>query len=86
MLLKIKGYELEIIQGKFVCFSRDNGETTHFSEWSYLGPMLQEKFSAVREELSEMMEKFINSKDKAAVEAISEEYRKDQPDCGVAKT
>jgi len=86
MLLKIRGYELEILQGKFVCLGQNDGETSHFSEWKYLDAKLQEKFKAIREELMEVMEKFINSEDKAFFEAISEEYKKDQPDCGVQKT
>ncbi len=86
MLLKIRGYELEIVRGKFVCFSRDDGETTYFSEWNNLDPKLQEKFRTVREELSEMMEDFISSNDRAAFEAISEEYKKDQPAFDDTKT
>ena len=81
MLLKIKGYELEILQGKFVCLGQNNGETSHFSEWKYLDPKLQEEFKAIREELVEVIEKFINSEDKTSFETISEEYKKDQPDC-----
>ena len=48
MLLKIRGYELEILQGKFVCLGQNDGETSHFSEWKYLDPRLQEKFQAIR--------------------------------------
>jgi len=80
MFLKVGGNELEIHQGKFVCFGQNNAETNHFSEWKYLDSKLQEKFKAIREELLEIMEKFINSEDKAAFEAVSEEYKKDQPD------
>ena len=86
MLLKVRGYELEILQGKFVCFVQNDGETSHFSEWKYLDPKLQEKFKAIREELLEVIETFIKSEGKAAFEAISEEYKKDQFDCGVPKT
>ncbi len=86
MLLKIRGYELEILQGKFVCLGRNDGETSHFSEWKYLDPKLQERFKAIREELVGLMGKFIDSEDKASFEAISEEYKKDQPDCSVEKT
>jgi hypothetical protein len=86
MLLKVKGYELEIVQGKFVCLGRNDGETSHFGDWKYLDRKLQEKFKAIREELVEVIEKFMNSEDKAAFEAISEEYRKNQPVCGVQKT
>jgi hypothetical protein len=80
MLLKIKGYELEILQEKFVCLGQNNGETSHFSGWKYLDPKLQEKFKAIREELVEVIEKFINSEDKASFEAISEKYKGNQPD------
>ncbi len=85
MLLKIRGYELEIVQGKFVCLGQNNGEISHFGEWKYLEPQLQEKFEAVREELLEVMKDFINSKEMAVFEAISEEYKKDQLDCGSKK-
>ncbi|MGC9965731.1 MAG: hypothetical protein ABSE08_10020 [Syntrophobacteraceae bacterium] len=84
MLLKIGGCELEIIRGKFVCFSRNNGETSYFSNWRDLDRELQEKFEAMREELSEVMQTFANSKHNALFEAISEEYKKkDQPECSV---
>ena len=86
MLLKVKGYELEVLQGKFVCLGQNDEETSHFSEWKYLDPKLQEKFKAIREELVQVIEKFINSEDRTAFEAISEEYKKDQPDCGIQKT
>ena len=86
MFLRISGYELEILQEKFVCLSRKDGETTHFSEWRDLDPKLQEKFKAIREELLEVVENFINSEDKTAFEAASEEYKKDQPHCGIHKT
>jgi hypothetical protein len=86
MLLKIRGYELEILQGKFVCLGQNDEETSHFSEWKHLDPKLQEKFEAIREEIMEVMGKFINSEDKVSFEAISEEYKKDRPDCGVRKT
>ncbi len=86
MLLQIKGYELEIIQGKFVCFARNNGEKSYFSEWQYLDRELREKFEAIREQLSKVMENFVNSKENITFEAISEEYEKqDQPLCGVKK-
>jgi hypothetical protein len=85
MLLNIKGYELEIVQGKFVCLDQNDGETCHFCEWRRLHPELQEKFKAMREELMGLMEKFINSKDKTSFEAVSEECKKDQPDCAVPK-
>ena len=29
-----KGYELEIIRDKFVCFARNNGETSYFNDWT----------------------------------------------------
>jgi hypothetical protein len=86
VLLKVGGRELEIIHGKFVCFDENEGETSHFSEWNYLDPELQEKFKAIRGELLEVMENFIHSADKAAFEAISEEYKKDQPACGAQRT
>ena len=86
MLLKIGGKELEIVQGKFVCLGENNGEITHFSEWRHLDPKLQEKFKAMRKELSEFMEEFIRSKDKATFEAVSEEYKKDQTETNVPKS
>jgi hypothetical protein len=58
MLLKIKGYELEILQGKFVCLGQNDVETSHSSEWKCLDPRLQEEFQAIREELVEVMEKW----------------------------
>jgi hypothetical protein len=86
MLLKIRGYELEILQGKFVCFARDNGETNYFSEWRHLDPELRKKFETIREQLLEVMEDFVNSKDNDLFEAISEEYRKkEQPPCTIKK-
>jgi hypothetical protein len=39
MLLNVSGYELEIVQGKFVCLGQNYGETSHFSEWTYLDPL-----------------------------------------------
>ena len=86
MFLRIRGYELEILQEKFVCFTQNDGETSHFSEWSHLGPKLQEKFKTIREQLLEVIENFIGSEHKAAFEAISEEYKKDQPEFGVPKS
>jgi hypothetical protein len=85
MLLKIGGKELEIIRGKFVCFARDNGETSYFSEWRVLDRELQENFEAIRAQLLEIMEKFVHSRDNALFEAASEEYKKDRPDCCVKK-
>ena len=76
MLLKIGGDELEIIRGKFVCFARDNGETSYFSEWRELDGELREKFEAIREELFEVMKKFIDSKQSAVFETVSEKYKK----------
>ena len=85
MLLKIGGKELEIIRGKFVCFARDNGETSFFSEWRDLDGELKEKFEAIRAQLLNIMETYVNSKDNATFEAISEEYKKDLPNCSVKK-
>jgi hypothetical protein len=85
MLLKTGGSELEIVPGRFVCFTRDNGDTTYFSDWRDLDRELQEKFEAVREEISEVMRKFARSRHKALFEAASEEYRKEQPECRVKK-
>ena len=86
MLLKIGGYELEIVQGKFVCLEENNGEISHFIEWRHLDPKLQKKFKAIRKELSEFMEEFIRSGDKATFEAISEAYKKDQTETSVRKS
>ncbi len=86
MLLKVRSYELEIVQEKFVCLGQNDGEISHFSEWKYLDPKLQEKFRAISEELMEVMGKFVNSEDGASFEAISEEFKNDQPDCGIPKT
>ena len=84
MLLKIGGNELEIVRGKFVCLTRDNGELTFFSDWRDLNRELQERFETVREELSEVMKKFANSKDNTIFEAISEKYkRRDPPECSI---
>jgi hypothetical protein len=85
MLLKIGGKELEIIRGKFVCFVRDNGETSYFSEWRALDRELQEKFEAIRAQLLEIMEQFVDSRHNALFEAASEEYKKDRPGCCVKK-
>ncbi len=86
MVLKIGGKELEIVRGKFVCFTRNNGETSYFSDWRDLDRELQEKFEALREELSEVMKKFAASEYNAVFEAISEKYKKkDQPECSVVK-
>lgn len=85
MLLKIGGCELEIVQGKFVCLGQNNGQTSHFSEWRHLGPKLEGRFKAIRDELLQVMENFIDSEDKTAFEEISEEYKNDQPDCVVPK-
>ena len=85
MLLKVGGNELEIVQEKFVCLGRNDGEISHFSEWSYLDPKLQEKFQAIRKELSEFMEEFLHSEDKSTFEVVSEEYKKDRPDFSVPK-
>jgi hypothetical protein len=86
VLLKIRGYELEIVRGKFVCLTRNNEETSYFSEWRYLDRELQEKFEALREQLSGVIEDFTSSKDNAAFEAISEKYKKkDKPRCTVKK-
>ena len=76
MLLKIGGNELEILRGKFVCFARNNGETSYFSEWRELDRELRDKFEAIREQLLEVMENFMKSKHSATFEAISEEYKK----------
>jgi hypothetical protein len=86
MLLKIGDNELEIIRGKFVCLARDNGETSYFSEWRALDRELQEKFEAIREELSEIMDEFVGSKQNAVFESISEEYKKGPPGCCVKKS
>ena len=75
MLLKIKGDELEIVPGKFVCLALNDGETSYFSEWKELDLALREKFETMREELLKVMENFINSKDSVAFEAASEEYK-----------
>jgi len=80
MLLKVGGNELEIVVGKFVCLGRNHGKTSHFSEWKYLDPKLREKFKAIRKQLLEVMEKFIDSEDKAAFEAVSDEYKNERPD------
>jgi hypothetical protein len=86
MLLKIGGNELEIVRGKFVCFTRNNGETSYFSDWRDLNRELQEKFEDVREELSGVMKSFANSKHNAIFEATSEEYKKkDLPECSVER-
>jgi len=76
VLLKIGGNELEILRGKFVCFARNNGETSYFSEWRELDRELRDKFEAIREQLLEVMENFMKSKHSATFEAISEEYKK----------
>ena len=84
MLLKVKGYELEIIPGKFVYFARNNEDTSYFSEWMNLDQGLRERFETMRKELSDLMEQFANSKDNAAFEAVSEVYTMDgQTDCTV---
>lgn len=79
MLLKVGDSELEIVKGKFVCLVRDNGETSYFGEWTNLDPGLQLKFEELRDQLMEVMEKFINSKDNVDFEAISEEYKEPVP-------
>jgi hypothetical protein len=80
--LKIGGNELEILRGKFVCFARNNGETSYFSEWRELDRELRDEFEAIREQLLEVMENFMNSKHNTTFEAISEVYKKkDPPDC-----
>ena len=86
MFLRIKGYELEIIQEKFVCLGQNDGETIRFSEWKFLDPKLQEKFMAIRQELLEIIENFIYSEEKAAFDAVSEEYKQEQSECDTNKT
>jgi hypothetical protein len=87
MLLKIGGNELEIVRGKFVCFTRNNGEIIYFSNWMDLDLELQVKFENVREELLQVMRRFAGSDYNAVFEATSDEYRKeDHPDCSRKKS
>ncbi len=87
MLLKIRGDELEIVPGKFVCLALNEGETSYFSEWNELDRELREKFETIREGLLKVMENFINSKDSADFEAVSEEYKEEEDwsSCPAAK-
>ena len=74
MLLKVNGSELEIEKDKFVCFATDDGETSHFCEWKYLDPKLQERFKALKQELLEFMQEFSLSDTRARFESVAEAW------------
>jgi hypothetical protein len=48
-----------LFRGNLSVWGENDGEISHFSEWRLLDPKLQEKFKAIRKELSEFMEEFI---------------------------
>jgi len=81
MLLKVHGYELEIVRDKFVCFATDDGDTSHFCEWKSLDPKLLDEFKALRLELFEFMDKFALSETRVMFESVAEEYRQDSRSC-----
>lgn len=77
MLLRVNGLELEIVEDKFVCFSINDGENSHFCEWKYLDPKLRERFTILRQEFLNSMNEFAHSDTRAVFQSIAEEYGQD---------
>ncbi len=81
-MIKSGGFELEISEDVFVCL--EEGETSHFCEWSRLDDSLQETFKGLRNEISKVMEDFLRSEKSRAFLALSERYGDlpQKPGCG----
>ncbi|MFZ2447199.1 MAG: hypothetical protein WAW37_12645 [Syntrophobacteraceae bacterium] len=72
MFVKSGRFELEISEEVFVCL--EEGEMSHFCEWSRLDDGLQETFKGLRQEISKVMEDFLHSEKSRAFLALSETY------------
>jgi hypothetical protein len=83
MVLNLEGFEIEIRGGSFVCI--DEGDKSLFCAWMDLDPKLQDAFKALAEEIGITVERFVTSDDKAAFDAVAEEYEDPRyPCCGEA--
>jgi hypothetical protein len=76
MVLNLEGLEIEIRGDSFVCI--DDGAKSLFCAWRDLDPKLQDAFRTLVAELEVTVVKFVASDNKAAFDAVAEEY-KDSP-------
>ncbi len=79
MVLNLEGFEIEVRGGSFVCI--DDGAKSLFCPWSDLDPRLQAAFKSLVAELEVAVERFVTSDDKAAFDAVAEEYEDSEYAC-----
>ncbi len=72
MMLNLAGFEFEVRGDSFVCI--DDGAKSHFCEWQYLDPKLQDAFSTLKKEVTVALERFLMSGDMSAFESTAEHY------------
>ncbi len=79
MVLNLEGFEIEVRGGSFVCI--DDGAKSLFCAWTDLDPKLQDAFKALVAALEVTVQKFVTSDDKAAFDAVAEEYDDSEYPC-----
>ena len=85
MLIKASGFELEIREDAFVCL--EEGETSHFCEWSRMDADLRKIFLGLQNDLSKVMADFLRSDKTRGFFALSDRYEDSSgPGCAGRQT
>jgi len=83
MVLNLEGFQIEIRGDSFVCI--DDGGKSLFCAWRDLDARLQDAFKKLAAAIEITVEKFVSSDDKAAFDAVADEYEDPHyPCCGKA--